>query len=170
MKKLLLIIFAVLFANINAQTQDKCSLKVDVKSGQPMLVGIIDREAFADTNFAWWYNSGYENYDVDSVSLDKIRDKLKDYEIKIVMGTWCSDSRREVPRFFKILDYLDYPKDKVEMVAVDRDLKSPVGDVDKLDIKRIPDFILSTDFTEVGRIVESPKETLEKDLDAIILK
>ncbi len=168
MRSLLLTFILVFAANINAQ--EKCVTKLDEKSGNPMLIGLIDREAFADTNYAWWYDSEYKNYDVDSISLKKIKDRLKDYNITIVMGTWCSDSRREVPRFFKILDYLKFPEEKVKMIAVDRNKKALDSEIEKLNIELVPDFIFYKDSTEAGRIVESPKKSLEKDLDEIVVK
>ena len=73
-----------------------------------MLLGICDRAAFADTRFSWWFNSEFDNYSVDSVTLKDVPDKLKDLKITIVLGTWCGDSKREVPRFFKILDKLSF--------------------------------------------------------------
>ncbi|MFA3782518.1 thioredoxin family protein [Melioribacteraceae bacterium 4301-Me] len=168
MKKMLSIFFLIFAVNINAQ--EKCVTKLDEKSGNPMLIGLINREAFADTNYAWWFDAEYKNYNVDSASLEKVIDKLNAYNIVIVMGTWCSDSRREVPRFFKILDYLKFPQEKIKMIAVDRNKKALDREIDKLNIEKVPDFIFYNGATEVGRIVESPKESLEKDISAIITK
>ena len=55
-----LIITILLISTITAQEKNK--IFIDSKSGQAMLVGLCDREAFADTNFAWWFNSGYKFY------------------------------------------------------------------------------------------------------------
>lgn len=145
-------------------------LTVDEKSGKPMLLGICDRTAFADTSFAWWFNSEFDNYTVDSVVLKDVSDKLKDVKITIVMGTWCSDSRREVPRFYKILDALNYDQKNLTLICVDRKKTAPTEDVDKLDIKSVPTFIFYKDDVEIGRIIETPKETLEKDLIKIMMK
>ena len=161
---LLLILVSISFA------QEINKLSVDEKSGKPMLLGICDRSAFADSNFSWWFDSEFDNYSVDSVTLKGITDKLKDVKITIVMGTWCSDSRREVPRFYKILDKLGYDQKNLRLICVDRLKTSPTGDVDKLEIKLVPTFIFYKDADEVGRIVETPKETLEKDLVKIVVK
>ncbi|MEW6701803.1 MAG: thioredoxin family protein [Bacteroidota bacterium] len=150
--------------------QEKNKLSVDEKSGRPMLIGISDRTAFADTNFAWWFNSEFKNYDVDSTMVNDLKDKLNDYKITIVMGTWCSDSKREVPRFYKILDALNYDQKNLTLICVDRKKTAPTGDVGKLDIKLVPTFIFYKDGDEIGRIVETPKETLEKDLVSIVGK
>lgn len=155
---ILLMFSAFIFA------QEKNKLTVDEKSGKPMLLGLCDRTAFADTNFAWWFNSEFDNYSVDSVVLKNVSDKLKDLKIKLVMATWCSDSRKEVPRFLKILDYLSFDQNDITMICVDRTKSAPDYGIEKLDIKLVPTFIFYKDDVELGRIVETPKLSLEKDL------
>ncbi|MBA4405881.1 thiol reductase thioredoxin [bacterium] len=167
MKKVLILF--LLFVSI-LYAQEKNKLTVDEKSGKPMLLGICDRTAFADTSFAWWFNSEFDNYSVDSVSLKDVSDKLKDVKITIVIGTWCSDSRREVPRFYKILDYLAFDQRNLTLICVDRKKTTPACEVEKLDIKLVPTFIFYKDDVEIGRIIESPKESLEKDLVKLVIK
>ena len=158
-----------LFASISF-AQEKNKLTVDEKSGKPMLLGYCDMAAFADSNFSWWFNSEYDNYTVDSVTLKDVSDKLKDVKITIVMGTWCSDSRREVPRFFRILDYISFDWKNLTLICVDRNKTAPDCEVEKLNIKFVPTFIFYKNDIEIGRIIESPKESLEKDLVAMIIK
>ncbi len=86
------------------------------------------------------------------------------------MGTWCSDSRREVPRFYKILDELNYPEEKVELINVDRNKVGIENSVDSLNIELVPTFIIYSKGEEIGRIIETPKESLEKDLAKILNK
>lgn len=150
--------------------QEKCKLVLDKNSGKQMLIGDITRDAFKDTSFAWWFNAGYDAYNPDKQVLDSIAQKLKDIYITIVLGTWCSDSRREVPRFFKILDSLGYSSDKLEIIAVDRNKKDLNEEVESLSIKLVPTFIFYCEGKEIGRIEESPKETLEKDFNKIVWK
>lgn len=154
----------------NSSAQEKNKLSVDEKSGKLMLLGYCDRAAFADSNFSWWFNSEFDNYSVDSVVLNDVSGKLKDVKIILVMGTWCSDSRREVPRFYKILEYLQFDLKNLSLICVDRTKTAPDCEVEKLEIKFVPTFIFYKDDIEIGRIVETPKESLEKDLAAIIIK
>jgi thiol-disulfide isomerase/thioredoxin len=142
----------------------------DPFNGKPMLLGLCTREAFKDTSFSWWFDSEYKMYEVDSTSLAKISAKIKNTDITIVMGTWCSDSRTLVPEFYKILDYLNYPSDKVKLINIDRDKKGRDDEIAGLNIHLVPTFIFYHNGKEVGRIVESPAETLEKDLEIILNK
>ena len=144
--------------------QDKNKISVDSKSGKPMLVGLCDREAFVDTNFAWWFNSGYKYYSPNDSVVTKLDSVKIDYTIKIVMGTWCSDSRREVPRFYRLLDELKFPDAKVTLINVDRMREVSEINMDDLNILLVPTFIIYRGGKEIGRIVETPIETLEKDL------
>ena len=41
------------------------------------------------------------------------------------MGTWCGDSKRETPRFFKILELADFEMTNFELVTVNRSKKTP---------------------------------------------
>ncbi len=160
----------LLLASLKAFGQDVNFMSRDPLNGKPMLLGYCTREAFNDTSFSWWFNSAYKMYEVDSTSLNKISDKIKNTDITIVMGTWCSDSRTLVPEFYKILDYFNYPSDKVKLIMVDRDKKGRGDEVNDLNIHLVPTFIFYKDGKELGRIIEAPAETLEKDMVRILIK
>lgn len=168
MIKRILIFVLLLSGSLTAQIKNK--IIIDKVTDKPMLIGLSGRKAFSDSAFSWWFNSQYNFYNIDSTTLNKIKDKIKNYDLTIVMGTWCSDSRREVPRIYKILDYLKYPEKQLTLITVNRKLQAPGTIVKKLNIKRVPDLIVYKDKTEIGRIIEHPKKSLEKDLAAIINK
>ena len=100
--------------------------------------------------------------------MDTIKNKLDDVKIKIVFGTWCSDSRREVPRFLKILDELKFDQNNLTMICVNRDKEADSTEVKDLDILFVPTFIIYRNNAELGRIIEEPKTTLEGDLKKIL--
>ena len=175
MKTVIFIIIVFLMGErLMAQDNDKSSsamkdtMVTDVLSQEPMLLGYTSREAFKDTSFSWWFNSMYDMYNVDSVTSEKFADKLDGVKITIVMGTWCSDSRREVPRLFKILDAVKFPPDKVTIITVGRDRKGKGNEADSLEIERVPTIIFYRNGSEIGRIVESPQVSLEKDMLKIL--
>lgn len=134
-----------------------------------MLVGTVERAELNKEPYKTWFTEEYEAYKLNTEVLEPLTKLIADYEIEIFMGTWCGDSRREVPRFYKILDYLEYPPDKVTLVALDR-AKTSLGHEEKgMNIHHVPAFILFLDQVEFGRIIESPVKTLEQDLAAILL-
>jgi thiol-disulfide isomerase/thioredoxin len=144
--------------------QDFNTITIDEKTDKPMLIGHTTLEAFNDTSFSWWWNSAYNMYEVDSADIEELKVKLDDVDIKIVMGTWCSDSRTEVPHFYKILDEINYPEDKVTLINVNRDKRGLENEVEGLDINFVPTFIFYKSGEEIVRIIEMPYETLEKDM------
>lgn len=163
MFKKLIIVF--LFLSGFIYSQDKSHLGVDEKTGKPILIGKINREAFVDSNSAWWFNSAYKFYKPDTSIINELKQvNLNSVKVKIVLGTWCSDSRREVPRFFKIVDLLNYPSDHIELFGVNRDKVLTDSETEIDDIKFVPTFIFYRDNEEAGRIVETPDETLEEDM------
>jgi len=135
-----------------------------------MLLGPVDLAALTNPPYQEWYEQEYNGFSPDTLALDLIRGTLDDVLITIFMGTWCSDSQREVPRFVKLMEYLDYPAESITLVTLDRDKHSPDGDEEGLDISLVPTFIFFRDSTEVGRIIETPANTLEEDLLDLFLE
>jgi len=163
MKYLLLI----LFCSISIFAQESAIIK-DPKTGKNMLIGISTKEAYQDSNFAKWFNFEYQDYNVDTNILNDHKAKIINKKIIIVLGTWCSDSKREMPRFFKILDYIKFPEDNLKIINVDRDKHAFDSEVEDLDIELVPTFIIYDKDKEIGRIIETPQESLEKDLVNIV--
>lgn len=167
MKYFLFSIMLILISALSA-AQIKNQITVDEETSKPMLIGLFDRSAFSDTSFSSWFDNEYENYNVDTSALNLIANDINQTKFIIVLGTWCSDSREQIPRIFKILDFLNYPESKMQMVAVDRDKKAGDYDIEHLKIELVPTIILYKEDVEVGRIVESPHLSLEEDIIDLI--
>lgn len=90
-------------------------------------------------------------------------------DVTIFLGTWCGDSRREVPRFWKAVDLagVDAPF-AIHYIGVDRQKKEPSAPVTNNDIRYVPTFIVYREGREVGRIVEESPNGIEKDLLALL--
>lgn len=131
------------------------------------LLGWVERSALQTSQYAW-FDSGYAAYAPALDMLEDVQEKRDSIRLLIVFGTWCSDSRRELPRFFKILDGLNVPAEHVQLFGVDRTKKHPEGIPQQYDITLVPTIIVLHNGMEVGRIVESPKTTLELDLLEIL--
>jgi thiol-disulfide isomerase/thioredoxin len=96
--------------------------------------------------------------------------KTDNLKIKIVMGTWCPDSRREVPKLMKILDIWRFPVSQLTIIGVDKAKKAPVSEYESLDIQRVPTFIIYKNNIEAGRIIENPVTSLEQDMVNILTR
>ncbi len=98
-------------------------------------------------------------------AVKKIASVKEKTKIVVVFGYWCPDSQRNVPRFFTIMWKAQNPNISYELIPVGRG-KNPLRE--KLNIKRIPTFIIYREGKEIGRIVENPRKTLEEDLAEIL--
>ncbi|MFC5046839.1 thioredoxin family protein [Aquimarina hainanensis] len=186
MKKLLLPLFSILIASCGSTatttstdtvtpppnsetsviTEKHPETKQETKPA--ILIGKQPRKALEATPYATWFSPNYDAYNVDSEVVQKIKPLLGDITIKVFMGTWCGDSKRETPTFYKILDAADYDYKNLELITVDRSKKTPSAHEKGLDIQRVPTFIFYKDGKEIGRYVEYARETLEKDMLAIL--
>ena len=146
--------------------------EITTQNGQTFLVGKIDLAAFESQPYTAWYSKNHLAYQVDEKMILPHKKTLNSYKILVFMGTWCGDSKREVPRFIKILETFDFPTKNLKIVALDgrKDhyKKSPAGEEWGLNIIKVPTFIFYKNGKEVNRIVESPVGSLEQDIVKII--
>jgi len=135
------------------------------------ILGYFNAGRLSSAPYSEWYMTGKDEYMPESESLNKLLDINKDeLTIKIVMGTWCPDSRREVPRFMRVMDIWQFPYQKITFIGVDDAKLSPVGEYEGLDIQRVPTFIIYKNNIETGRIIENPKTSLEQDIVDILTR
>jgi thiol-disulfide isomerase/thioredoxin len=135
-----------------------------------MLYGEITRQELFDEYPNWKEN--YDDYRPDTAYIDTLSQEYTFISVEIFLGTWCGDSRREVPRFLKIADNSNFiSADSVRFFAVDRNKKLDSGRAKKRNIKRVATFIFFHQGREFGRIVERPSGgSLEEDIVNIMCK
>ena len=179
---MLLFFYAFLFASCHAKLAPQSSTnptsrnnvyntEIKDEHGVPQLLGECTRSGLEQAPYNSWFDKNYTDYHVDSATADRLRATLKGRRFRIFMGTWCGDSRREVPRIFKILDYCGIDSSAIQLVMVsagDSTYKQSPGHEERgMDIFRVPDLIVLGQGRELGRVVESPVGSLEKDLLAL---
>ena len=142
---------------------------IDFHNQTTWILGYFNPDQLTHYPYSTWYLKGYDDYQINTYAFNKLLDISKDdITIKIVMGIWCPDSRREVPRFMKVIDGWKFPVAKLTFIGVDDAKQSPVGEYVKLDIQRVPTFILYKNNIEAGRIIENPSTSLEQDMVNIL--
>jgi len=143
----------------------------------PYLIGPLTRDGWKA--FAPELQPEYADYEPSPDLVRALSYSRRDVTITCVLGTWCSDSRREVPRFWKLLDLIDVPDLELVMLAVGRtdapeaavwldDNGVAPGYRERFAIEFVPTFIVTEDGVEIGRIIETPEISLEADLAAIL--
>ena len=156
---------------INAANQVDGTLDIGAsyaKDSSGNLTGVVQKDAFMQAPYNSWFNNRLETYEADQETIDALKLALKDVEIRAYMGTWCGDSKRETPQFYNILEAAYFDMNQLTMITVDRSKKRPVNLVADYDIQRVPTFIFYRNGTEIGRYVERPRESLEKDMLKIV--
>ncbi len=136
-------------------------------SDDQVLVGQVTREQVENTVPAWVGNTVGSEIDPDAAAA--LADVDPGAEVIIFFGTWCSDSAREVPRFWRALDQVGgvVPFD-IRYEAVDREKNRPKELVEQYDLRFVPTFIVRRDGREAGRVVEGAPHGIESDLLALL--
>ena len=142
------------------------------KNGDQHLLGTIERKQLEEKPYQDWFKRVYDRYTVDKSSIKKLNEHYSEsISIKVYLGTWCGDSKREVSRFMKIIDESKMNKTPIELICLDQRSEhykqGPNNEEKGLNIHRVPTFIFYKNEEEIGRIVEFPTSTLEKDLAQI---
>jgi thiol-disulfide isomerase/thioredoxin len=167
-------IFIISSCTVNKSSSSQVLLNQLSKDsrGNDMLLGKCTKEALTKMPFIDWFKPNYDSYVVDSFTCNFIRPLLSGKTITIFMGTWCGDSKREVPRVLKMLECCDFPAKNLSMVMVsnvDGSYKqSPQHEEIGKNLVRVPTIIIEEKGKEIGRIIEFPITSLEKDLLAIL--
>ncbi len=137
-----------------------------------ILVGKIVRADMRKAPYADWYDRQYSGYQPAKELVEKLKAPLAGVSIETYFGTWCGDSRRQIPRLLRLLDAAGFDESRLTMTGLsDRSMefkKAPGNPEAKRLIHRTPTIVLLRAGVEIGRIVETPEVSLEADLLAIL--
>ncbi len=165
------ILISILFCSQIIFSQSINKVVTDEKGKQKML-GIINEKGLKQAPFNVWFDANHDNYLVNNKIIKKLKDSLNQYTIKVFLGTWCGDSKKEVPQFYSILDATKFPDSQLETIALDNTQdaykQAPNHEEKGMNVHRVPTFIFYKNGKEANRIVEHPKETLERDMLKIV--
>jgi thiol-disulfide isomerase/thioredoxin len=132
------------------------------------LVGPVTRAELE--NYETWKTLRAQDYTPDPAVVKILGQRGRDVQVLAIVATWCPDSKREVPRFFKIYDQAGLGTGRVTMVGVDRSKKDAEGLTVKYEILRVPTFVFFRGDREIGRVTERAVSTLENDIAIIVAK
>lgn len=138
-----------------------------------VLYGTCTKDSLTKAPYDKWFDPGYEKYSPDSATVAQLKKQnLKNISIEVFFGTWCGDSRREVPRLMKLLDQVSFSTGNLHLMAVGGSdslyKQTPLHDERGKAIFHVPVIIVYKNGVELNRINEFPSLSLEKDLLSII--
>jgi tetratricopeptide (TPR) repeat protein len=150
---------------INAQIKNE--------QGNTILAGHCAVAILQTDPYKEWFDRSYNNYTIDSSTVHIMQPYLTNKTVEIFLGSWCGDSKREVPRMIKILQAASFDTANIKLIFVDNSTatykQSPQHEEAGKNIHHVPTIIVYSHGKETGRIIESPKVSLEKDMLAILL-
>jgi thiol-disulfide isomerase/thioredoxin len=171
MKTLLLLTlsFTLILCTAYAQPFNQ---EVTIEGKNPVLLGKVNKEVLSTNTYVDWFLKNYDAYQPESTYITILKEQLPEYTITAFFGSWCGDSKEQLPPFYKILDEAKFPLERLTVVGVSRERdaykQSPGGEEEGLNIHRVPTFIFYKDGIEVNRIVEQPIATLEHDMSMLL--
>ena len=154
MKKIFQLFFLSLFAY---------SCASETYPMDPYAVGDISIKTLFENHEG--FQDNYEEYHPGNL-LDPAL--FRGVEIYMLFGTWCHDSKREVPRLLSLLNKLDVPENQINLIGLNFMKNDSQDRGKKFQIKKTPTFVFLRNQKEIGRIVEMPEISLEADLLKIL--
>ena len=92
-------------------TQSCFATAQPITENSRILYGVCTKDSLIAEPYGKWFNTNYDSYEPAAGTVASL--KKQTYEnitVKIFFGTWCGDSKREVPRFLKLLSAISFPK------------------------------------------------------------
>lgn len=125
---------------------------------------------FAASDFAGrlpeWENAAREHHAEDDV-IEALRN-APPARIVVLFATWCGDSYEHVPVLLSALREAGNPELEVEWVGLDRAKSEPGGRGVLWGVERVPTVVVLRDEVEVGRIIETPQTTMDRDVSRLL--
>ena len=109
--------------------------------------GEFSRKQLQNSEHNSWFMDNYDAHPLNETLVSQIDSLFSEIEVTIYMGTWCKDSQREVPGFFRIIDALDANDQINRLVGLNED-KIVMMEVLK---KQVLPMFLRLSFQKKGR-------------------
>jgi len=165
-----ILILAVILLSVGTKAQNINQTKLDARIERSILFGKVTLDGLNDTLCSEWFKPEFRDYKVDVDILPQLNKKdLTGLKMTLILGTWCHDSHQQVPRMIKLLEAMKFPMSSLEIFAMDTYKKAPGIDIKTIDVKLVPTLIVYKGEKELGRIIESPKVSIEADLLEILI-
>ncbi|RAJ75495.1 thiol-disulfide isomerase/thioredoxin [Chitinophaga dinghuensis] len=137
-------------------------------SDNPVLKGKIDMKTLMNGKEYSWFYKGVNDYQPNDNMVNYIKANRSSFNIVAVLGTWDQASKEIIPQLYKVMILGGSPEEQVIMFGADQKMNTDAPTDYR--IKKLPTIIVFKDGKEEGRIVGTPKESVEGELSRILLK
>jgi thiol-disulfide isomerase/thioredoxin len=104
----------------------------------------------------------------DPGELEGLKDRIVGLNVKVFFGDWCPDCRAHMPAFLAAVLELGVDDFELEFIEMNRQMSDGLNKAAENNVMAIPTFIFFRGGEEIGRIIERPKESMEKDMAEIL--
>jgi len=141
---------------------------LDAGQAEPELVGPLSR-AEIEAAVPEWIGAQIEaRPDLDQ-AVEMAAAGAAAARVTVYLGTWCSDSGRELSRLWRAIDEAGGEVAfELAYVGVNRDMDEPADRLLGLGLRYVPTFVVEIGGAETGRIVEESPNGIEHDLAALL--
>ena len=130
MKNKLIILILFLFITTLHCAREQSSDETD------NLIGFISDKVLFEEFPSWEENK--ITYQPNITEVEKISSLAVPVEVIVFIGTWCPDSKREVPKFLKIMELANNSLITTQIYGIDEEKADEQGLVEKYDIQYVP--------------------------------
>lgn len=112
----------------------------------------------------------YQQFESSSISQQDIEGLSaidKNLTLRLLFGSWCHDSEREVPKIIKLVEAAANPNLVLMLTAISSDKLQPESAVARYNLKYTPTLVVIRDGQELGRIIEMPEHSWAADIVAL---
>jgi thiol-disulfide isomerase/thioredoxin len=166
MKRYLFIIAALFTTAIASAQSAEVTREPD---GTKIIKGFVTKQQLvSDTAFAW-YAQNLQGYIPFPSALQSIKSAKDSIYVLVFGGTWCSDSKFLVPKFYALAQAAGLPDSHITLLGLDRAKTTVYGLEKTFNVTHVPTFIVMKEGKEIGRVVEYGKYGMvDKELGEIV--
>jgi thiol-disulfide isomerase/thioredoxin len=151
MKKVLL--FSILFFTAGFVFAQSAEVSHD-NEGNKVLKGFISRQELSNDSSFTWFLQNQKDYTPDQNALKALKANKDSINIIAFGGTWCSDTKYLLPKFFVLSDAAGLSADRITLIGVDHNKKTIQHLSEAFNVVNVPTFIVMKNGKEIGRVVE----------------
>ncbi|HPD34439.1 MAG TPA: thioredoxin family protein [Candidatus Kapabacteria bacterium] len=161
-------LLCIMVGSMIAQSQNRRDDENEEKLNQDSLM-LVGRFTFDNwqKEMNWQLDTDYHIDNLKIIELDNLIAK-NNISFIIFAGSWCPDSRSELPKIIELFKEANISDNKYELLGVDRMKFEPSGKYLQYKIERVPTLIVLKDGKEIGRIIEYPQKEWIEDILEII--
>lgn len=130
------------------------------------LVGRLTRQDLLENLPEW--KAQHQVYAPDLGIVARLQDVHEEVRVEVFLGSWCPDCRQHVGAYLKLMDMVGNPLITTSYTGVPRSRKAREEYIAGRGVERLPTFIVYFRGREIGRLVETPRVSVEADLWAIL--